>query len=40
MEQAVAAGARPLSLGSSILRIETAAVALVAAFALRAGPGF
>lgn len=39
MEQAVAAGARPLTLGASILRIETAAVALVAAFALRAGPG-
>jgi 16S rRNA (uracil1498-N3)-methyltransferase len=37
MEQAVAAGARPLTLGASILRIETAAVALVAAFALAAG---
>jgi 16S rRNA (uracil1498-N3)-methyltransferase len=34
---AVAAGARPLTLGTSILRIETAAVALVAAFALAAG---
>jgi 16S rRNA (uracil1498-N3)-methyltransferase len=37
IEQAVAAGARPLTLGVSILRIETAAVALVAAFALAAG---
>jgi 16S rRNA (uracil1498-N3)-methyltransferase len=37
MEQALAAGARPLMLGASILRIETAAVALVAAFALKAG---
>jgi len=37
IEQAVAAGARPLTLGTSILRIETAAVALVAAFALAAG---
>ena len=37
MEQAVATGARPLTLGASILRIETAAVALVAAFALKAG---
>jgi 16S rRNA (uracil1498-N3)-methyltransferase len=37
IEQAVAAGARPLTLGTSILRIETAAVALVAAFALKAG---
>ena len=35
MEQAVAAGARLLTLGASILRIETAAVALVAAFALK-----
>jgi 16S rRNA (uracil1498-N3)-methyltransferase len=38
-EQVVAAGARPLTLGDSILRIETAAIALVAAFALGAGPG-
>ena len=37
--QAVAAGARPLTLGTSILRIETAAVALVAAFALKVGSG-
>ncbi|GAB4508526.1 MAG: 16S rRNA (uracil(1498)-N(3))-methyltransferase [Sulfuricaulis sp.] len=37
IEQAVAAGARPLTLGTSILRVETAAVALVAAFALQAG---
>jgi 16S rRNA (uracil1498-N3)-methyltransferase len=37
IEQAVAAGAKPLTLGASILRIETAAVALVAAFALKAG---
>jgi 16S rRNA (uracil1498-N3)-methyltransferase len=37
IEQAVAAGARPLTLGVSILRIETAAVALVAALALAAG---
>jgi 16S rRNA (uracil1498-N3)-methyltransferase len=37
IEQAVAAGAKPLTLGVSILRIETAAVALVAAFALKAG---
>lgn len=37
IEQAVAAGARPLTLGASILRIETAAVALVAAFALKSG---
>jgi 16S rRNA (uracil1498-N3)-methyltransferase len=37
IEQAVAAGARPLTLGASILRIETATVALVAAFALAAG---
>lgn len=35
--QAEAAGARPLALGNSILRIETAAVALVAAFGLRSG---
>lgn len=33
--QAVAAGARPVTLGTSILRIETAAVVLVAAFGLR-----
>lgn len=39
VEQAVAAGARPLTLGASILRIETAAVALVAAFALKNGSG-
>ncbi|HSW53400.1 MAG TPA: RsmE family RNA methyltransferase, partial [Sulfuricaulis sp.] len=39
IEQAVAAGARPLTLGASILRIETAAVALVAAFALKTGSG-
>jgi 16S rRNA (uracil1498-N3)-methyltransferase len=39
IEQAVAAGARPLTLGASILRIETAAVALVAAFALKSGHG-
>lgn len=37
--QAVAAGTKMLALGTSILRIETAAVALVAAFALQAGPG-
>ena len=37
--QAVAVGARPVTLGSFILRIETAAVALVAAFALQAGSG-
>jgi 16S rRNA (uracil1498-N3)-methyltransferase len=37
IEQAVAAGARPLTLGVSILRIETAAVALVAALALATG---
>lgn len=34
IEQAVAAGAKLLTLGASILRIETAAVALVAAFTL------
>jgi 16S rRNA (uracil1498-N3)-methyltransferase len=39
IEQAVAAGARPLTLGASILRIETAAVALIAAFALAASGG-
>lgn len=39
IEQAVAAGAKLLALGTSILRIETAAVALVAAFALKAGSG-
>lgn len=39
IEQAVAAGARPLTLGTSILRIETAAVALVAAFALKSASG-
>ena len=37
IEQAVAAGARMLTLGTSILRIETAAVTMVAAFALTAG---
>ena len=35
--QAVAAGARRIALGSAILRIETAAVALVAAFSLATG---
>lgn len=35
--QAVAAGAKLLALGTTILRIETAAVALVAAFALKTG---
>lgn len=39
IEQTIAAGAKLLALGSSILRIETAAVALVAAFALTAEPG-
>jgi 16S rRNA (uracil1498-N3)-methyltransferase len=39
IDQAVAAGARPLSLGTSILRIETAAVALLAAFATASGSG-
>ena len=39
IEQAIAAGARPLTLGTSILRIETAAVTLVAAFALITGSG-
>ncbi len=37
IEQAVAAGAGILALGTPILRIEAAAVALVAVFALRAG---
>lgn len=37
IEQAVAAGARMLTLGTYILRIETAAVTTVAAFALTAG---
>ncbi len=37
VEQGVVAGARLLTLGASILRIETAAVALVAAFALKTG---
>ncbi|MEW6330565.1 MAG: RsmE family RNA methyltransferase [Pseudomonadota bacterium] len=39
IEQAVAAGAQPLTLGASILRIETAAVALIAAFGLAASGG-
>lgn len=38
-KQAVAAGAKLLTLGSSILRVETAAVALIAAFALKTGAG-
>jgi len=37
IERTAAAGARPIALGSAILRIETAAVALVAAFSLAAG---
>ena len=37
IERAVAAGARLLALGANILRVETAAVALVAAFAWKTG---
>jgi len=37
VERTTAAGARQIALGSAILRIETAAVALVAAFSLAAG---
>ena len=39
IRQAVAAGGGLLTLGTSILRIETAALALIAAFALSAGTG-
>ncbi len=39
IRQAVTAGAKLLTLGASILRIETAAVALIAAFALKTGSG-
>jgi 16S rRNA (uracil1498-N3)-methyltransferase len=39
VRQAVAAGVKMLTLGTSILRIEAAAVALIAAFALTAGAG-
>jgi 16S rRNA (uracil1498-N3)-methyltransferase len=37
VERTTGAGAQPIALGSAILRIETAAVALVAAFSLAAG---
>jgi len=37
VEWTTGAGAQPIALGSAILRIETAAVALVAAFSLAAG---
>ena len=39
VEWTTGAGAQPIALGAAILRIETAALALVAAFSLAAGSG-